>query len=522
MKKRLILSLLLSTSLYSQSARVPSLCESAFLKSYSSFFVKYRPRNIKGAPVESILALSKVDDIGVKLKKLEREYQAISMEYNDKKAQLKIHFEELAEDHNLDFELIQSMMEEPLQQLYVDTVKQVNAITTVVHKTLVDEGMQVILKQRSVKGTKDLSNYLEVVDLPSKKYFNSIATINRYKKRFGTKTVTFDFGENLQSGSAGFSMSEIKRIDLGFRGMRNMVLDDLITMVGKHEFKHASFASKRVKGKESIYHAQYMSNGESPISSVPNHYSHYMSAEELYNFTNNPFWASNRIGDIANYRPQDYLSDVDGIFYYIKETEKIAAQTKEVTENTIKYLTELLDNPQRMALEMNFLTSQRAMAKSADDAFYIHFKMPKDIVYMDWVNKTAFKEEFTKIIENRIMLDKKYRASFDAAKGDKKKKILELYAKDESRLNAETNKGIVKMLIKKQESLNKVASNIIPLNQEATKKTEEFIGKILIRRKLQPNYLATTEAQEDFLKLRHVYRKLGNHVKEDFKGFIGK
>src|SRR5690606_5334281 len=120
---------------------------------------------------------------------------------------------------------------------------------------------------------------------------------------------TFDLLQNTKNGSAGFSQSIEKRIDLGIRGVRNIVLDDLITMVGKHEFHHAAFANMRAKGVASIYHPSYIATGEAAISTVPNHYNRYMSAEELYNWANNSFWASSRLKDISKYSPDDFLND---------------------------------------------------------------------------------------------------------------------------------------------------------------------------------------------------------------------
>jgi hypothetical protein len=42
-----------------------------------------------------------------------------------------------------------------------------------------------------------------------------------------------------------------------------------------------------------------------------------------------------------------------------------------------------------------------------------------------------------------------------------------------------------------------------------------------MRRKIDPNFLKSVEAKEEFHKLRLMYRKLGNNVKENYKGFVG-
>lgn len=522
MNKKLIFSIFFCTSILAQQVSVPNLCEAVFIKSYTGYFVKTESRLLKASPVESILGLSKIDDLSIKMQKLEREYGLLSREYNDIIAAIDKEFTELGKLGGLDFEMVESLMKGPKQQAYIDAIEKVNAITMVAYKSLSKQGMQVALKQRAVTGTQKVSTYIEVINLPSKKYFNSLVAINKYKKRFGTKTVTFDFAQNMQNGSAGFSQSATKRIDLGFRGMRNMILDDLITMVGKHEFKHASFAAKRIKGRQSIYHAQYMSTGEAPISSVKNHYNRYMSAEELYNFTNNPFWASNRIGDITKYRPQDYLSDIDGIFYYIKSTNKIAAQTKEVTARTTEYLKKILLEPERLSQEMVFLTADRALARNVDEAFFVHFTMPDGVIYMDWVGAPEFKKSLKSVLDNRVKLDQKYREVFDAATAEEQVEILAKYSAEEFAVNAKLNKEIANMFIAKQETLNKVATNIIPLNEEAVRSTEKFIDYLNMRSGIDPTYYKSAEIKEEFLKLRLMYRKLGNHVKEDFKGFVGR
>ena len=468
------------------------------------------------------MKLSEVDDVSKKISELENKYELVSREYRDKIDGIDIEFTKLNKDNKYSWEELDKMMAEPKQNALLESLEQLNAITYVAHQTMTKEGMSVVLKQRPVEGSKLMSSYLEIADLPTKKYFNSVATINRYKKRFGTKTVTFDFMQNMKNGSAGFSQSSTKRIDLGFRGMRNMLLDDLITMVGKHEFKHAAFASNRITGRESIYHAQYVAYGANPISSVPNHYNRYMSAEELYNFTNNPFWASTRIGDISKYNPQDYLNDLSGIFFYIKSTNKIAEQTKEVSQTVIKHLEKSLEKPLGLGSSTVFLTAEGKVARTAEEVNNMAFLIPdKEIRYVDWVGGEEFKSEIKHIMDNRLKLDKKYDTAYREADEDGQKLILEKYNKEEAKLNAEKVKVIIKELIEKQKSLSKVAENILPLNKEAVTKTEQFISYFKMRRGIDPNFLKSQEAKEEFHKLRLMYRKLGNHVKENYKGFVG-
>ena len=521
-KKILLLTLSISLSSFSQTTQIPNICEAAFLRNYASYFVKTEYIGASALSKEKILKLSEVDDVPKRISNLEKEYELVSREYREKIDDIEEEFTRIGKESKLSYEELQDMMSSPKQEALIESLEQVNAITRVAHQTMKKEGMSIALKERAVDGSKVRSLYLEIVELPTKKYFNSVATINRYKKRFGTKTVTFDFMQNMKSGSAGFSQSSTKRIDLGFRGMRNMLLDDLITMVGKHEFKHAAFASNRITGRESIYHAQYIAYGADPISSVPNHYNRYMSAEELYNFTNNPYWASTRIGDITKYKPQDYLNDLSGIFYYIKSTNKIAAQTKEVTQTVINHLETLLKNPENIGASTVFLNTQGKVARTASEVESIGFILAdREIRYVDWIGGDEFKGQIKHIMDNRLKLDKKYDAAYREADEDGQALILEKFGKEEAKLNSEKTKLIINKLLEKQKTLSKVAENIIPLNEEAVRRTEQFISYFKMRRKIDPNFLKSVEAKEEFLKLRLMYRKLGNNVKENYKGFVG-
>ena len=56
-KKILLLTLLISTSTFTQTAQVPNICEAAFLRNYASYFVKAESRinsNIKKEYFEAI------------------------------------------------------------------------------------------------------------------------------------------------------------------------------------------------------------------------------------------------------------------------------------------------------------------------------------------------------------------------------------------------------------------------------------------------------------------------------------
>lgn len=521
MTHKSILTFLFSTSLLCQGLDVPNLCDAAFFKGYSAYFVKSERDFSNIVTLASIRKIEKAPTLAKKMDSLGREYNLLSMQYYNKIEQLEVTSKNMVKNKKLDPEIAQAELQKKKQSVFNENIQRLNALTSIAYQSMISQGIQVVLKTRATKGTRLVSTYIELINLPAKKYTKSIEIIKRYKKRFGTKTVTFDLAQNMKSQSAGFSQEATKRIDLGFRGLRNILTDDLITMVGKHEFKHAAFAANRLNGKKSIYHADYLSIDGNPISSVENGYSHYMSAEELYNFANNPFWASNRIADISKYNPADYVNDINGINYYIKETTKLAKQTVEVTEATIEYLKAALKDPIRLSSDMAILKIDRSLATSSDEAYNVAFKMPTGVQYTSWIGAPEFKKDIASLISNRKSLANKYEAAYNAAIEPERSKIFAAYAKEELSVNSFVSKAIVRSMIDQQTTLNKVAKELIPLNEAAVVKTQSFIDYLNMKGGIYPNYLQSSAAKEEFSQMRKVYRNLGNHVKEDFKGFIG-
>lgn len=384
-----------------------------------------------------------------------------------------------------------------------------------------EAGIPVLIKARKYGDAPgETYKYLEL-DASIKPESSAAAKkIHRYMERFGTKNVTFDFVQNIRIGSAGFSQASIKRIDLGFSGMKNLILDDVVTMVGKHEFHHAAFAAKRVKGVSSIYHVQFHAMGKKALSEVDSGYNRFMSAEELYNWANNSFWASERIMNIRKFKPKDFLADLSGIGRFLNGTQKIGQQSKEISESFAAGFERMRAQLEKGELEVVFFNEQLKYAKSVDEAFHIGVGDPETEFGLIEYLGVEYRESVAKIFEARKANQVKYTQAQQLKGEDLKALKKELIAEENKVVKAEIEQ-ILSILERNNTTLGKVADAVTKESAVTIAKTEAFIKKVKESLELDKNTLQNPEWEEEFRALAREYRRLGNIVKEDYKGFAG-
>lgn len=507
--------LLLFIFFFSFSA-YPDICESQFLRSYySQNHVRLEADSRK--TLEKLFQLARKEpDLRQKLELLDEQYSIVKKLYLDRMETVNARVAKL--------EVPMAQRNEMLEQAKVEIVGDLrlypNRIVTEAQKLFNDAGIPVKVRYRKVGPNR--FKYLELGVGGSGKSA-AIRKIQRYKERFGTKVVTFDFFENITVGVEAISYPAIKRIDLGIRGLKSILLDDLVTMIGKHEFHHAAFAAKRANNVSSIYHTSYRANGVKNLSSLEGGYDRMMSAEELYNWANNSFWASSRIMNIRNFHISDYLDDLASIHMDLKGTRKIAQSTQEITENTVRAIKAMRKEIDDGDFTFIVLTEKEELARGMDEAFnFVLFDDANKVLINEFIGP-EYADEVAIILKNRKSIEVSHAdelAKADSANG--RSKIMEKLFKEENRTSKNSFLKVLRTFEKNQRTLGKVASTLEVEAEAAFRKTDDFVVRVQKALETNKDALSDPRWAEEFKSLGQEYRKLGNLVKEDYKGFAGR
>lgn len=512
---KILLLLLLSVSVSA------SVCELAFLKNYhknaEGLLEKLRSQSFK--KLKQKILESK--DIREKFDLIEAEYNLIS-DITEKQEEI---VKTLIKSQNLDQKQIEALYKEVYLEIISTHKEHVNFIINQSKMMLEAAGVKVNIKYRYY--SKDVRvKYLEVAkNEAGDSKANKL--LLKYMKAMNTKEVTFDFFENMQNGSAGFSVATTRRIDLGIRGVRNIVLDNLITMVGKHEFKHGGFARMRAQGIDSIYHPQYHSLNGKPMTKIDTGvYNTFMSSEEMYNFVNNPYWANARIKNIDKFLQKDYFNDVGGISYYINATTGILKQSDELATHFIKLLTKSNIKKQDK-IAIHFMNADMQFVHDIDLVTQIAIADPKTGKMMvDFVTKEMI-EDIKKILQVRFDLRVKYSNRIQALGEQtpesvaKFNKIMVRFHNEEVELSRASYDSIIDKLVHKQTLLQAVSKRMLKENDRLIKETNQFIEDVRYARdELNVDFSKSPEWIERFNQMAIKYQDLGKLVREDYKGFI--
>jgi hypothetical protein len=499
-----VLSFIVSTTTFAYN-----ICESTFVRSVHKEKVRAIYKRYKSLKISKINNLRSTTE---KLQAIDETYSLIAKDYHAQKRMIRI---EAKRYNNLEPKALSEKIKSLEHTLLKDNIENLNRLVNQSYDLLKKEGVGVELISREFMGIDNVLS-IELKSLNQKRYSRSIDLLQRYKKKFGTQRVTFDFTENMFHNFAGFSHASAKRIDLGIQGIQNILVDDLVTMVAKHEFMHAAFAAKRAKGQISVYHAEYMSKGIENLSSVNSGYNKYMTAEEIHNWANNSFWASSRLSDISKYNKATFKADLQAIFNDIDRSKNIFQQGIEITEKTLESL-----NAQKSLILKNestlvFSTPTKQIAKTADVADYVAIEsIDESFIYFDFVGDPQSKKMVAKILNNRKKLDLKY-SSFKNADGVMPEvKLLEFVAED-SKFSKVTSIKIIDDLISRQTKLNSFSKKALQARDETEQVAKEFVEMLQIKKSTNPDYLNTPEIIDSFRGFRKQLRKFGNSVKEGY------
>ena len=505
---------LLLTFVFSLSSFSSEYCQRPFVRSLQNMAIKERT-DFKKLLRRIHKKFNQVRDPSVAVKIFDEHYQVLKSAYHKeiepKVANLREKKLPLEE-----FELAKRKIELNAIREYG---RYFERLVREAYKILQDMGVPV----RLTTVNRDGLNYKAIVIDAEKAKNNSHAVkkLNRYNKRFNTNVVTIDLYETIEKGAEAFFDQIAKRVELGSEGVRGLAIDDIIMMTPKHEFHHAAFAAKRDKGVGSLYHTKFLATGEKNLSSVENGYNRFMSAEELYNFANNSFWGSEKLINPSMFTSVEIYNDVVKIANFLVGTEKVARQAVELTSNLKKGYVKMLDDLKANEFKLGIVDSSGNQASSIQEA--------QSLIFMDKSNEVQVLEfidpeirgSVEALMKKRFDVELRYSSRFgaDANEEEKAKALAELIA-DENKVNRDHHKKIIEFMQKRNITLEKVAKALAEESVVTAQKTTTFLERM---KKL---YEETGENFElnpsDLRDLVEEYRRLGNLVKEDYKGFAGR
>ena len=390
------------------------------------------------------------------------------------------------------------------------------------HALLRQHGIASKIKSR--KGS-DLFEYkyLELID-DSKMSSLAAKKIQKLKKRFKVDLVTIDFQQNLKLHSAGYTSEDGKEIGLGVRSLFNLLSDDMLTMMVKHEFFHAAFAAKRAKNISSIYHTNYVAMGTDGLSSVKGSgYEDYLSAEELYNWANNSFWASSRFLNPEKFSVKGYLDDLGEIYGYLGGTKSIAQHTKEITEKVSAALERAKEEVSQGEFYLILLNEKNEAARGIDDVHQFVFIDEKGAVLSYEFAGPEYIKDIETILKNRASLEVKY--ADDLLKSKDREFVAEIQKKmlkEENEISRSSILEVLNTFQGKQQTLGKVASVLEKETEQVFAKTEDFVDRLRKDLAVDRSIVSEPRWRDEFKTLGQEYRRLGNLVKENYKGFAGR
>ncbi len=472
---------------------------------------------------------SKLKSIDEKMSLIENEYKSIRLAYK--------------EDENLITAKINIQAKDIPPQMLQLTKKGELALLDIKYQPFVDLIVEETHKIITLKNipiemiTKEMPSGIkyQALALPDsfQSSLESLSKISRYKERFGTKLVTFDYFENLKKGSGGFSQQSTKRIDLGFKGVKSIIQHDLITMIGKHEFTHASYIAKRnLDETPSIYMHSYFGSSTKALGDKV--YTQYMSAEELYTFGNNMFWASDKLMHMERYLLKDILDDMNDIASYMRMQLDVSKQSYEISQHFMDELTRAAQSlktttnlPEKVYFD--YLNSSYRQISSHQELTHISFydEFGRKVVFHVDRNMSPITEQLTKIRETQLLkANERLKHNPFVEDPIMQKKWMEEATKDlvkeEVLLTRELQIELIEMLQKDLHTFHKVSDNLIQEGAVLNEKTKRFFSEFKKEaQKLGDEITRDPYWNKRIKELVQEYREIGNKVKESYKGFAG-
>ncbi len=492
MRTLFLVCILVSSSLFAYS--YDSICENYFLLSYNRFQMRSLTEMAHAGLRKFNSNIDSSKDLEARLMMLEYQFGALT--HNHALSKQKIL--ERAQKYKSNPQYYKEYVESKLSRLKLRNASHAEVISKSVVKLLKDEGIPIkIYKNKPLKGEDRLFATGIELDLTKPTDKKSLKLLKKYSKKFGTKRFTVDLYENIILGSRGFSQAAQFRIDIGVDGIRDILVDDVVTMVTKHEAKHANFGNMRRQRVKSVFHSSYIAQGPTPLSNV-GVYGQYMSAEELYNFANNAYWATSRLKKLEKFELPVIARDINTIHQETVRSVALAKQTVAVTDDFIDVLTKMRAGklpPEQSNLY--FFNELYRPVDNVDDAIFVGIANPNKghvaMLYLDSKLDKKVKSYFEvvqKILEdyNKAIQVKGIERNTEAAQ-----KFAMPYVERQFKDTKALREDILDVLIKDQKELQTYALKVMRAHPVIVNSQVEFIKSFNEAIKKDLNFIKTPE-----------------------------
>ena len=506
--KYFLLSLLFSLSSYSDR-----YCELPFIEAFSK--IAARDRIQYKEVLESLHRdFKETKDPSVAVDIFEDNYEYLEFVFNKEKSYL---LAELEED-NLPLEFVSLIKKE----IEIKVIKdyEVHFNNLVDQAFIILQEMGVPARITYVKKAGGLNQKIIVVEA-EKSQLNSHAVekIKRYNQRFNTKVVTIDLYETIRDGSEAFFING--RVELGAQSVRGLALDDVMMLAPKHEFSHAAFAAKREKKQGSLYHTQFNAIAEENLSSIDTSYNKFMRAEELYNFANNSFWGSEKLINPMMFTPIEILKDISMINRFLPGTRKIAQQTVELTSNLSKGYEHMLEELKKGEFNLGIFDARGKVTRDLEEVHELIFVDNLNLIEITEFIGPEIRILIEKMIKQRIEIEARFTGRIGPSTSEEETaKIFSDFLREENLANLENHKKIIEYMMQRNLTLGRVAKVVEAESDVTIQKSVDYLERMVKLAKQSGD-----DFQLDSIELKALveeYRRLGNLVKEDYKGFAGK
>lgn len=408
----------------------------------------------------------------------------------------------------------------PLNDLMVeDLAKELNAM---------DISATVVSK----KGLDTNAAYKAIeIEFKATSKSRSSQLLARYQKYLDIDSFTVDLFDNAVIGSLGFYHPLTKRIDIGPAGLKSILIDDLPTSVVHHEAKHAGFASNRHKGgQSSIYDSVYKSLSDTAnITDDASLYTRFMSAEELFNWTQDLTWITPRFKNIKEYSYNSIVADLKAAYSKLANLQLIANQTNTAATNFSQTLRKYANEPGLFRDKAYPLTDAHGIIDSLEELKFMAFvdeasermliiRIPPDSLESA---KRFYEVEYlvntniSRILEQRGLNKAQIDVS-DIRKLDER--IRTEFKNTHSIENNEEMNIIVNTVVDHQQRLALTAGEIHKRAQDLQNHMDKFIEEFQsAHAQYGRSFLLTEEWNQKFLELRQRYREIGRYANEYWK-----
>ena len=235
-----------------------------------------------------------------------------------------------------------------LKQKFTKLIEFANSLVNIVYERWAEPSIEISIKQETCHYLKEEYQYPQLwvtnLDAVPREILHN-QTLHKLiflAQKQGSKNLLFDPLMSM-TGRMGFYNSNAELFAFSANTLFWLFRGDDITKTIRHELTHGFFEAKRQQGIDSIYHPMFISFDTfyETQSSGSSGYEKYMTAEELYTFSNGPYW-------INKFDPVKYDATAWTMYFHemksvIEGTVHVAGLVHKHTTNMMTWLDQLAE-----------------------------------------------------------------------------------------------------------------------------------------------------------------------------------